>query len=60
LEELKRLNACVSTIEKELGTLNVNLAVVENELKIKAGVWGLLAGAVPGTIALLIMYFNHN
>ena len=49
LSELQRFDDKLEKIEKELHHMNVELAT----LKIRAGFWGMLAGMIPGFIALL-------
>lgn len=49
LAELKRLNGCYEKLDKKLNVLVTEVAM----LKIKAGVWGILGGAM--TVALLLV-----
>lgn len=49
LKELERLNECYENQQKAAQATQVEIAM----LKVKAGVWGLLAGAIPATIALI-------
>ena len=49
LKELERLNDCYDDQVKLIQAMQVEIAM----LKIKAGVWGLLAGAIPATIVLI-------
>lgn len=50
LKELERLNACYEKIDNRLDMVQDEIT----KLKIKAGIWGLVAGAVPVAIALTI------
>lgn len=49
LKELERLNECDTDQWKEINDNKVNIAM----LKVKAGAWGFLAGAIPGVLALI-------
>ena len=51
LKELERLNDTVGALEKSNAKLHTSLAV----LKHQAGVWGLVAGAIPGVLAAIAM-----
>jgi hypothetical protein len=54
-EVLEKINE-----EKDLATtdaLEQKLAI--RELMVKAGVWGLLGGIIPGAITLLILFLEH-
>lgn len=51
LEELKRLNGCYEEQHRLFQESQVEIAV----LKIKSGIWGLVAGLIPAT-GLLIYY----
>jgi hypothetical protein len=48
LSEMKRNAETMEAIRTEMGVIRVEVAV----LKIKSGLWGLTAGAVPVIIAL--------
>lgn len=43
LAELTRLNKCLSATKKELVEVRIELAA----MKVRAGVWGMAAGALP-------------
>lgn len=49
LKELERLNDCYTEQIKLIQAVQIDIAM----LKVKAGMWGALAGAVPATIALI-------
>ena len=51
LEELKRLNTSVSDLHKEVEYVKTEIA----GLKVKASLWGALAGMVPVVITLAIL-----
>ena len=50
LRELERLNSCYLTLDEKLSNMNVELA----KLKVKSGVWGFAAGAIPVIVTLLV------
>ena len=50
IAELKRLNQSYEGLRENIEKLNLELT----KLKIKAGIWGAIAGAIPGlSIAVL-------
>ena len=49
ISEIDRLSDHISNLEKKIDHLRGDVVM----LKIKSGVWGLLAGLIPVTIALL-------
>ena len=57
LAELTRLNDGISEVKAQISVLRSDdIAQMKAEiavLKFKAGVWGLVAGAIPGAIALI-------
>jgi hypothetical protein len=55
LAELKRLNNCIERMEEDVGKIHSEIAV----LKVKAGMWGALAGAIPGCIALVWFLIDY-
>ena len=50
LEELKRLSECYNKLDARL--IKVGNAIAG--LKVKAGVWGLIAGAIPVLIGIIL------
>ena len=59
LQELKRLNDCYESLNKKMDEIckGVEKKIQKNRediivLKLKAGLWGLLGGAIPIVIAL--------
>jgi hypothetical protein len=65
LRELERLDTCTEALiresaglradmAKELAALNIEIA----SLKVKASIWGAIAGGIPATIALTIVLIN--
>ena len=46
---------CLSELKTQIGNLRVVVAREIAALKVKAGVWGALAGLVPVVIGLLIL-----
>jgi hypothetical protein len=49
LQELQRLHDDIEDVKGQIGTLQSGIAV----LNFKAGVWGFMAGAIPGVSAAL-------
>ena len=49
LKELERLNKCYQDIEADLQDIKVEIAM----LKVKSGIWGAIAGAIPAIGALV-------
>jgi len=54
LRELNRLNNNVEKLEEKIDIISTDIAV----LKIKAGLWGLIGGALPILIALAIYFLS--
>jgi hypothetical protein len=50
LKELERLNENYNSLSDKLDKLNVDLVT----LKVKAGIWGAIAGSIPVVIGLII------
>jgi len=50
LKELERLNTCYERLDEKLDKVNNDIIA----LKLKAGVWGALAGAIPVLVAILV------
>lgn len=53
-DEIKAMRGEIREVVDTLTAIKVTEAVTRNELKNKAGLWGLLAGAIPTTITILI------
>ena len=51
LKELERLNVNYETLRKEVGKVHTEIAT----LKVKAGVWGTVGGAIGAAIPVLVM-----
>ena len=49
LAELKRLNTCYEQMNGTIQEMKVEIAT----LKVKSGVWGAMAGLVPGLAAVI-------
>lgn len=49
LAQLEKLEGAANRHEADVAELRVEVAM----LKVKAGLWGALAGAIPGAIAIL-------
>ena len=55
-EELKRINITVENIRQELSRIREDLSM----LKVKAGVWGVIGGAIPLIVILIMRMVNGN
>lgn len=57
LQELQRLHEAIDDVKSQIAALNnLEIASIKAEiavLKFKAGILGLLAGAIPGLVALI-------
>ena len=51
LHELKQLNDSMTQNSKDHVTMREDIA----KLKVKSGVWGLIGGAIPSSIAIIYM-----
>lgn len=67
LKELERLNDCYNQINQQMTKQNADIAKYQakvdaqiSALQVKAGVWGLIAGAVPGAIGFLIQLARNG
>ena len=50
ISEIDRLSVHIGSLEKKIDNLRSDVVT----LKIKSGVWGLMAGLIPVTIAILV------
>lgn len=53
LSDLREVKDDTHALRKELHQLHVEIERLKIELKLRSGIWGLVAGAVPGIGALL-------
>jgi len=51
LEELKRLNGNMDKMNADITEISKEISA----LKVKSGVWGFIAGAIPAILALVIL-----
>jgi len=56
LKELIRLNDCYERLDIRMNKLSTTIAV----LKVKSGLWGALAGLVPGLIVAFILWLKYS
>jgi len=56
LKELQDLNEAVEKLNDKLTIVNNNVIT----LKAKAGVWGAIAGVLPGLIVAIIWWINKS
>ena len=54
LHELKRLNEGQEALRQDVQSVKTEIAL----LKLKSGVWGVMGGAIPVAIALLVGFFK--
>lgn len=54
LAELKRHNEWCNELADTQTTILVQISALKTEMKFRAGVWGLIAGAIPATVGLVI------
>ena len=54
LKELERLNDCYVELNKGIQSVREDIV----GLKIKSGMWGLVAGAIPVLVLILIKYLD--
>jgi hypothetical protein len=57
LAELERLSDAIESLDKSFNEANLINVKDITELKVKAAILGACAGAVPGILLALIMYF---
>lgn len=64
LDQLTRVSSQVQDLERKVDAFRADdIANVKVEialLKQKAGLWGAVAGLIPGAIAALIMWMSHK
>ena len=56
LAELVRLNEGVEGLKRQMTQVQTQVAV----LKVKSGLWGLVAGAIPVLILVLLQYLGKR
>ena len=54
LLELQRLNTCMYQQNEHITGMREAMAT----LKVQAGIWGAVAGAIPATVALIILFLQ--
>lgn len=54
LSELERLNGCIEALNGRIRASEIEQTI----LKVKAGIWGALAGMIPVAITLLILFIS--
>lgn len=64
LIELKRLNHTMRELSDEIQQIHKDeitpIKIEIAQLKIKAGVWGLMGGAIPALIIILLKYLQES
>jgi len=56
LKELEDLNKGYSDLRKEVGKLREDIAT----LKVKSGVWGMIGGAIPVAIGIIVWFLKFS
>jgi pyruvate/2-oxoacid:ferredoxin oxidoreductase beta subunit len=56
LSELERLNGCIEALSMRLREFEIEQTI----LKVKAGMWGLVAGFIPVAVTILIMFLSGS
>lgn len=62
LQELQRLHDGISEVKNQISALHASeIASIKAEiavLKVKSGVWGFIAGAVPSAVAIAYIFLS--
>lgn len=56
MSELRQLREDVKAARDEINDIRIEMTT----LKVKAGLWGLLAGTLPAFVTALLMYFGRK
>lgn len=56
MSELQQLRADVKGAREEINNVRIEMTT----LKVKAGLWGMLAGTVPAAVAVLLHFFGRK
>ena len=56
LKELERLSKCYESLDTRFDKLFTEFHVFKTVMQVKAGLLGLLAGAIPVAIAIIVKY----
>jgi len=54
MSELNRLARSINSIDKKLDSIREDVIA----LKVKAGIWGLVGGIIPATVAIIVSRGN--
>ena len=52
----EELNQALSSLSKNISNLREDVAAI----KVKSGVWGLIGGAIPATVTLILLYLESK
>lgn len=58
LETLAELREDTKALRVELHQLHVEIEKLKLELKLRSGLWGLIAGAIPAAVAILYSFLS--
>jgi hypothetical protein len=53
LAELTRLTERIDGLSAQISRLESDVAVLKSEIRLKSGVWGAIAGAIPAAVAIV-------
>ena len=56
LKELERLNSCYENLDAKVDSIKEDVVM----LKVKAGLWGALGGAIPVIAFILLKVFSNS
>lgn len=56
LMELERLNNCYDGMNKSLGQIKIDIAM----LQVKSGIWGAIGGCIPVLVTILIWVVSKH
>lgn len=53
---MDELNGTLMSLSKSISSLREDVAAI----KVKSGVWGLIGGAIPATVTLILLYLESK
>ena len=56
MSELRQLREDLKSARSEINDIRIEMTT----LKVKAGMWGLLAGTVPAAVAVMLHFFGRK
>ena len=58
LYRLSETQEGVDELRSQVALLHVQIAKLKTELTFRSGVWGLVAGAIPATVAVILVLLS--